>query len=249
VQAALNSYSWTLAKEDDDNGSTYFVPYTIQEIYPSSGPISGGTEVIVQGRGFGSSDVGDIPRCRFGSPSNYAIVEAEILSYNRLVCRSPPGLSIVSPQVWPLDVPFAVALTNDNFDPWTETSHKFRFYKQPVIDHIIPAEVNVGLMTEVIAIIEPDEAHPDNVFFQALPGNIHDNSFLDEEAPMLTGGYGSIKCSFGRFGETIAIYQNSTAIKCVTPSVPDSPEDIFQETITFAIAPNGVDFNEQDSEI
>lgn len=38
------------------------------------------------------------PRCRFGSPSNYVSVDAEILSYTRMVCKTPsPGIQIQSP--------------------------------------------------------------------------------------------------------------------------------------------------------
>jgi len=36
-------------------------------------------------------------------------------------------------------MPFSIALNADNFDPWTETFHKFRYYEQPVIQHIEPS--------------------------------------------------------------------------------------------------------------
>lgn len=42
AQLALNSYSWT-----EVGNSTYFLPYGIDTIYPSSGPTSGVTDVIV----------------------------------------------------------------------------------------------------------------------------------------------------------------------------------------------------------
>lgn len=71
---------------------------------------------MIQGRGFvASPDPNDQPRCRFGTPSNYAIVDAEILSYNRMICKTPPGLEIKNPDQWPMDVPFSIALTNDNY--------------------------------------------------------------------------------------------------------------------------------------
>jgi len=53
-----------------------------------SGPVTGGTDVIVSGRGFVESD-NSLPRCRFGTPQNYVVVEADILSYNRIACRTP----------------------------------------------------------------------------------------------------------------------------------------------------------------
>jgi len=95
-------------------------------------------------------------------------VDAEILSYNRIVCRTPPGLEIVDPEEWPMDVPFGVAFTNDNFQPYTETAHKFRFYKQPEIKAIEPEEGNVGSLTEITISIEPNEART-NLFFEPIP--------------------------------------------------------------------------------
>jgi hypothetical protein len=47
-------------------------------------------------------------------------------------------------------VPFSIALTNDEYDPWTETSHKFRFYVQPILIKCEPCEVDVGTITEVL---------------------------------------------------------------------------------------------------
>jgi len=53
-----------------------------------------------------------------------------------------------------------------------------------------------------------------------------------------------IKCKFGRFGETLAVIVNSTALKCVTPSVSDDPEDIYREKVKFTISMNGFDFDD-----
>jgi hypothetical protein len=38
---------------------------------------------------------------------------------------------VASPNAFPHDVPFGIALTSDEYDPWTETYHKFRIYEQP----------------------------------------------------------------------------------------------------------------------
>ena len=95
------------------------MPYSVSQIYPMSGPFTGGTDVIITGRGFVESE-NSIPRCRFGTPSNYVIVEADILSYTRMACRTPEdGLVLHSPEQSPADVPFAVALNSDSFEPWT----------------------------------------------------------------------------------------------------------------------------------
>lgn len=53
AQVALNSYSWSTPNDDlGETGYTYFIPYTVQNIFPASGPFLGGTDVIIQGRGF-----------------------------------------------------------------------------------------------------------------------------------------------------------------------------------------------------
>ena len=64
AQAALNSYSWSELNDDlGDTGETFFVPYSITQIFPQSGPSRGGTDVIIEGRGFVESESGtDQPR-------------------------------------------------------------------------------------------------------------------------------------------------------------------------------------------
>lgn len=48
AQAALNSYSWSEVNDDlGDTGETFFVPYTVNQIFPQSGPATGGTDVII----------------------------------------------------------------------------------------------------------------------------------------------------------------------------------------------------------
>ena len=79
---ALNSYSWIESNQT-------FVPYGVTAIYPNSGPILGNTDVLIIGKGF-NEELADKARCRFGVNSNYAIVQAEVLSYDKLMCRSPP---------------------------------------------------------------------------------------------------------------------------------------------------------------
>jgi hypothetical protein len=40
------------------------------------------------GKGF-SDEFADKAKCRFGIPSDFAIVEAEVISYDKMICRSP----------------------------------------------------------------------------------------------------------------------------------------------------------------
>ena len=81
----------------------------------------------------------------------------------------------MSPSKFPSDIPFSIALTSDAFDPWTETSHKFRLYQQPHFDTILPTTVNVGEITEVVITIAQDPDLPEdheNIFFEPLPSNM-----------------------------------------------------------------------------
>lgn len=70
AQVALNSYSWTTL-----TNSTFYLPYGIEDIQPNGGPMTGTTHVFVSGKGFVDEE-GGTARCRFGTPANYAIVEA-----------------------------------------------------------------------------------------------------------------------------------------------------------------------------
>ena len=52
-----------------------YLPYGITGIFPIGGPTSGVTDVLISGKGF-IDEEGGACRCRFGTPSNYAIVTA-----------------------------------------------------------------------------------------------------------------------------------------------------------------------------
>lgn len=166
AQVALNAYSWTQTRDEED-GSTFFIPYSVAVIYPQDGPVYGGTDVLIQGTGFVDND--QMPRCRFGTKSNYVIVEAEVLSYTRMTCTTPTGFEQKEPAEYPVDVPFSVALMTDSFEPWTDTGHKFRFFKQPQISKITPNEVEVGDMVNVMVSIDPAETSQSNIFFEPIP--------------------------------------------------------------------------------
>lgn len=119
--------------------------------------------MIVQGKGF-LDEEGQTARCRFGTPADYAIVEAQILSFERMVCKAPQDFKLLPPSTFPEDVPFSIAFTSDEYDPWTESSHKFRFYEQPVLIKCDPCEVDVGTITEVL--VWADE---NTEFFEPVP--------------------------------------------------------------------------------
>lgn len=73
---------------------------------------------------------------------------------------------------------------------------------------------------------------------------IHDDA--DGDVAIGLAIQSSIKCKFGRFGESIAVYLNETAVKCVSPSIPEDPEDIGRENVQFQVSMNGQDFGGDD---
>ena len=200
-------------------------------IFPNSGPYAGNTDILITGKGF-NDDYSEKARCRFGIPSNYAIVEAEILSYDKLICRSPPEFKIPPTSDETISIPIGVSFVDDEFEPWTESIHRFRYYKQPSLVKADPDEIEVGKMAEILII-----ADEDSEFWEPIPTS---KSSL--------GQYG-IECKFGRFGIGMGMYVNKTAIKCVTPSITEDPEDIWRETVKITVALNGQDFDEETSEV
>ena len=241
AQVSLNSYSFTELQDD-----TYYRPYGVLHIQPNSGPVGGVTTVMIQGKGFVAEE-GVTPRCRFGTPANYAIVEAEILSYTRLACRSPENLPLTPTASLPRDIPFSVAISGDEFNPWTATVHKFRIYEQPNIEKVEPEESEVSRMQEVFISVA-DESE----FFDPMPVTptpLEDGQELTPEDLESRQGLSSVKCKFGRFGESNGVYINSTHIKCTTPPIDDSPDSIYRETVTLAVSMNGQDYLEDNSEI
>jgi hypothetical protein len=164
------------------------------------------------------------------------------LSYERIACKAPADYKPSEPGTFPEDVPLSIAFTGDELDPWTETSHKFRFYEQPIIIKCDPCEVDVGTIKEIY--VWADE---NSQFFEPVPSI--SRSGVDEEAEergliTLASSLGGITCQFGRFGETQAIFVNSTVIKCVSPAVEDDPDSIYREAIKLTVAMNGVDHEE-----
>jgi hypothetical protein len=81
-----------------------------------------------------------------------------------MVCKAPSEYKLTPPQTFPADVPFSIALTSDENEPWTETAHKFRFYDQPALLRSDPVEVEVGTITEVL--VWADE---NSEFFEPVP--------------------------------------------------------------------------------
>ena len=119
-----------------------------------------------------------------------------------------------------------------------------------MISQIYPEEVEIGLITEVLATIDSSTGI-DNIFFEPVASEVgrYDPSGEIQKDEVVTALFSNtqVKCRFGRFGETLAVVVNSTALKCVTPSVTDDPEDIYREKVKFTIAMNGFDFDDETS--
>ena len=138
---ALNDYSFTEAKAD-----LQFTPYGIIQIDPSSGPMAGNTRISVKGSGFFKAEK---IRCRFGVPGYYYYTEAELIDYNTIVCNSPEDFRVPIAGQLPFSVPFSISFNDDEFHPWTETSHFFSFYDNYELESLTPLEGSTKSTTEV----------------------------------------------------------------------------------------------------
>lgn len=156
VQLALNSYSWVGGK----NGDILYRPYGIVAVNPSSGPYDGYTDVLITGKGF-ASDYANRGRCRFGVEANYAIVDAEVLDYNKMICRSPEEFALPEGADEMFSVPLSIAFGEEQFKPYTNSPHRYRFYKQPAIERAAPEEIRIGKFAEIFVY-----AYEDALFFE-----------------------------------------------------------------------------------
>lgn len=223
---ALNSFSWL-------PGDFSYSPYGITDLYPSSGPVSENTNILVSGKGF-ENEMKELARCKFGTDDNYVIVEGQVLDNEHMICKSPAEqieLPDYADEV--ISLPFSIAFQEDIYYPYTEGPQKFRLYKHPVLTDITPEGANIGKLTEVYVTAAESDG-----FWQPIPTV---NGLDDEQ-------YG-IKCKFGRFGQSSGTYINETTILCLTPNIEDDPADISEEEVQVTVAMNGVDFNDDYSEV
>jgi hypothetical protein len=113
VSVALNSYSWAASEFS-------FTPYGIDALYPSSGPISENTNILVTGKGF-ENELKENARCKFGTDDNYVIVEAQVLDNEHLICKSPSEqITLPDGADEVISLPFSIAFQEDLYYPYTE---------------------------------------------------------------------------------------------------------------------------------
>ena len=228
---ALNGVSYVVP-----NDKTTILGYSVSSMEPSSGPITGGTRIVVKGNGFLKSET---IRCRFGVKGYFSYTEAELIDYHTITCKSPEDFEIPKGGQIPFSVPFSIAFADDEFEPWTETSHFFTFYTNPEIVETFPKEGSTKDIVPVIVRAAPGEA---TRFRMPSASIVEEQYSVDGELKeSSTFSYQPMLCKFGRFGTTEAEYINSTHVSCLTPKI-ENDEDIGYEEVDIEVAPNGKDF-------
>ena len=157
VSVALNSYSWAAS-------DFYFTPYGISDIYPSAGPDDQNTNILVVGSGF-ANDMQDDARCKFGTESNYIIVEAQVLDNTHLICKSPSeDITLPEGSSSEITVPFGIAFQEDMYYPFTGGPYRYRIYRHPRLIDIYPEDGQVSRLTEVYVYADPDNGFTQRKF-------------------------------------------------------------------------------------
>jgi len=118
-----------------------------------------------------------------------------------------------------------------------------------MISKVVPEKVSVGDIREIVLTIDEDPEMPENVFFEPMPVSRPprgEDEEEDEEGTFMAtmGAFNQLKCSFGRFGDTDAVFVDERTIKCATPSVQDDPNDVAVEEIGLSVSMNGMTFAE-----
>lgn len=71
-----------------------------------------------------------------------------------MICRSPPDYQGPSTADQTISIPLGVAFLEDDFAPFTESVHRYRYYPHPTFLRADPDEIYVGKMSEVIVIAD-----------------------------------------------------------------------------------------------
>ncbi|GMH75266.1 hypothetical protein TL16_g06702 [Triparma laevis f. inornata] len=116
----------------------YFQKPIMTSLEPSTGPVSGGAFVTVQGTGFDGSSGAVF--CKFGS----SVVSAMLLDEKHISCQSPPATSASASTV-------SISASINGADYVTNADLKFAYYSELNIDSVSPASgtVSGGTMVTV----------------------------------------------------------------------------------------------------
>jgi hypothetical protein len=133
------------------------MPYGVIDIQPRSGPYDGFTDIFITGAGF-TPEIAEFAKCRFGVDQDFAVVDAEVLDFNRMTCRSPETFKLPTEGSKTISVPFGIAFGNENYHPWTLDKNRYMFYENPYLVQATPAEVKIGRMAEIF--VRADSKQP-----------------------------------------------------------------------------------------
>lgn len=215
---ALNSYSWV-----GTSPAQLYMPYGVIDIQPRSGPYDGFTDIFITGAGY-TPEIAEFAKCRFGVDLDFAVVDAEVLDFNRMTCRSPETFKLPSEGSKSISVPFGIAFGNENYHPWTLGNNRYMFYENPYLVEATPPEVKIGRMAEIFV-----RADPKQPFLEPVPSG--PNNSIEP-----------IMCNFEQFGNSMGLYINDTYVMCVSPRISGHPDDYYREEVTVRVAINGQDF-------
>jgi hypothetical protein len=85
------------------------------------------------------------------------VVPADILEYEKLLCRTPPGFTYPTTSELPVSVPVSISLSDKEiYNPWTESPHRFVFYQPPKIVAVEPEEIEIGVTKEIMLTADED---------------------------------------------------------------------------------------------
>ena len=91
------------------------------------------------------------------------VVDATVLDYNKMVCRSPEGFKKETLEAF--SVPIGISFGEEEFKPWTKDTHRFHFYTQPVIEYAEPNEIKIGKMAEIYVFTAEGSSYIQRKFF------------------------------------------------------------------------------------
>lgn len=97
--------------------------------------------------------------CRFGVDEDYAIVEAQVLNWNQMTCRSPDQFRLPQYGGKSMSVPYGIAFGNENYHPWTMGNTRYMFYEDPYLIQAYPPEVKIGKMYEIFVEADPNRPY------------------------------------------------------------------------------------------
>eukprot|EP00301_Raphidiophrys_heterophryoidea_P006291 c12552_g1_i1.p1 GENE.c12552_g1_i1~~c12552_g1_i1.p1 ORF type:complete len:620 (-),score=99.48 c12552_g1_i1:97-1890(-) len=201
---------------------TTTIPYTspnleVISITPNTGPVAGGTEVVVRGNGF--RDFGRLVHCRFGSTIVTAtfrtLIGDKFDPYNNhvLVCRAPLALSAAA-------VAVEVTLTLETF---TNNSVMFSYYDPPTISSLSPSKGSTKDGTIV------------TVTGSGFTGSSVADSRVRYNRMCVFDGISAT--NLRTFVPATLLSNNSSSVLwCVAPAVA------FVGSVTLSVALNGVDY-------